>query len=667
MRVRVSSVLALVVLASGFGAPAMAQFQQPTDEELKMTADPKAPGAAAVYLNIQEVENGPLRFERHYARVKVLAEKGKDLATQEIPYVKGEFSISYIKARTIHPDGTIIPLAIKPEDLLVKKDDKRQIQVKVFTLPSVEVGSILEFSYEVHYEGNRSSSPFWQVQREHFVHNAHYEFYPEQPFAPGYQSPFSVGMVDEKGRSIRSLIWWSKLPDGVNIQKREVKGCLALDVSDIPPKPEEEFMPPIQSLLYRVLFYYKSASNSDDFWKDEAVEWSKEVDRFAEPSKELREVVAGLIASGDSDLVKAQKLYKAVQALDNTDYSRQKSKSELKALKFKEAKHAEDTWKQRSGNSEDIAMLFLAMTRAAGISAHAMKVVARDQGAFDLTYMTLDQLDDTVILLAIDGKGIFVDPGEKMAPFGTLHWRHSEAGGLLQSEKGAGYQVTFVQPYTANTTLRMVDLTLDSRGGVTGYIRFIFSGQAALRWRQAALLSDEAEVKKQFDRELEGLVPEGVEAHLDHFLSLNDPDANLLAMVNVKGTLGNITSKRLLLPAFFLEARGHTPFVNQKQRQESVDMHYAEQVGDHVVYHLPDGFAVEGAPSNQKLQWAGHAAYVTNTEFKPGQIVIDCTLTRAFSKAKPEEYQDLRGFYQGVATRDQRQLVLTPAPPAVVY
>jgi hypothetical protein len=41
----------------------MAQFQQPTDEELKMTADPKAPGAAAVYLNLEEITNDPLHYK----------------------------------------------------------------------------------------------------------------------------------------------------------------------------------------------------------------------------------------------------------------------------------------------------------------------------------------------------------------------------------------------------------------------------------------------------------------------------------------------------------------------------------------------------------------------------------------------------------------------------
>ncbi len=65
------------------------------------------------------------------------------------------------------------------------------------------------------------------------------------------------------------------------------------------------------------------------------------MDKFAEPSKAIKEAVSGIVAPGDSDLVKAQKLYTAVEALDNTDYSRKKSESEMKQLKIKEARHAE--------------------------------------------------------------------------------------------------------------------------------------------------------------------------------------------------------------------------------------------------------------------------------------------------------------------------------------
>jgi hypothetical protein len=406
-----------------------AQFQDPTPEELKMTTDPKAPGAAAVYLNVEEMTNDPLHYRTFYARIKVLTEKGKELATVDVPYLNHSDKIVDIKARTIHSDGTVIPLVGKPEDLLGFKTTERdgdhfQVNRKVFTLPSVEVGSILEYKYQTDYDENTFSSPLWEVQRPYFIHKAHYLFVPSKFFWPASRDMGSSGLVDEHEREIKSLIWWPRLPAGVNV-KSDAGGHYTVDVTDIPAAPDEEWMPPIRSLLYKVQFYYKAATSTAQFWVDDAKLWSKDVDRFAEPSKKIKEAVAGLIAPTDSDLDKAKKLYKAVQALDNTDYSRKKSEAELKQLKLKAAKHAEDTWEQKSGDSEDIAMLYLAMLRAAGLTAYAAKVVDREQGLFDVTYLSLRQLDDTLVILETGGKEIILDPGEKMAPFQIVSWRHS--------------------------------------------------------------------------------------------------------------------------------------------------------------------------------------------------------------------------------------------------
>jgi hypothetical protein len=52
------------------------------------------------------------------------------------------------------------------------------------------------------------------------------------------------------------------------------------------------------------------------------------------------------------------------------------------------------------------------------------------------------------------------------------------------------------------------------------------------------------------------------------------------------------------------------------------------------------------------------------TQTGAGQITVQRLLARAFDLAKPDEYQDLRGFYQKVAAADQSELVLTTAPAA---
>ncbi len=639
-----------------------AQFQQPTDEELKMTSDPKSPGAAAVYLNIEEIANDPMHYQSYYARIKVLTEKGKELATVEIPYVKGNKRVTDVQGRTIHADGTVIPLSVKPEDLLNEKSGQTQFGRVVFTLPSVEVGSILEYSYELRYDDNEFSSPLWEIQRPYFVHSAHYQFTPFKAFMPNGTPDTSTSryLEDEHGRVINSLMWWNRLPPGVTM-KTSVNGSYSVDVTDIPPIPDEEWMPPIRSFLYRVFFYYMAASTPNEFWINEGKLWSKDVDKFAEPSNGIKAAVNGIVAPNDSDLDKAKKLYAAVQALDNTDYSRRKSESEMKQLKLKVAKHAEDTWTQKSGSSEDIAMLYLAMLRAAGLTAYATKVVDRDQATFDPSYMSIGQLDTTLVAVSIGGKEVVLDPGEKMCPFGTLSWRHSYASGIGQSAQGLSIVTTATQDYKENTIRRTGDLTLDAHGGMTGTFTIEMSGQAALRWRQAALRNDDDELKKMFDRDLDRIVPEGVEAHIDHFLALDQPDNLLLALVKVKGTLGTATAKRLLLPGFFFETRSHQPFVNEEKRMEPVDMHYGDRVTNVITYHLPAGLTVEGTPQDANISWPGHALFVTKAKAGAGEVAIADSLAVAFTMAKPEEYQDLRGFYQKVESAAQGALVLTTA------
>lgn len=660
MHVFMRSAALFALLASPLVALAQfAQFQQPTQDELKMTEDPKAPGAAAVYLNLEQNSDDNLGSRNFYARIKVLTEKGKSLATVEIPYV-GDYKISSIKARTIHPDGTIIPLEGKPEDLLTAKSGDLKFGKKVFTLPSVEVGSILEYRYDVNYPENSVSSPMWEIQRDYFIHKAHYSFTPFKAFLKGTQNETSRYITNEKGDALNNLIWWSNLPPGDKVNSDAV-GRFSIDVTDIPPQPDEDWMPPINSVLYKVFFYYKGSWTAQQYWQDTAKQWVKDVDHFADP-KPFKSIVSSLVAPTDTEMQKAKKLYDAVQALDNTDFTRKKTESEMKQLKIKEAKKAEDTWNQKAGSGDDIAMVYLAMLRAAGLNAYAMRVVDRSRAIFDATYLYADQFDDTMVILTTDGKDILLDPGQKMCPFQTVSWRHSLAGGMRQMPNGqSGYVETPDEDYRTNVESRTGDITVDDHGGITGNINYVFTGQQALYWRQEALRNDSSEVNKNFDRQLEREVPDGAEAHIDHFVGLDAPDGNLVAVVKVTGSIGTATAKRMLLPGFFFESRSSEPFVKQEKRQTPVDMHFPSRVSDQIAYHLPSGMTVEGGPADNTVTWPEHAMYLVKTKSDPGTFIVARSVAHAFTMAKPEEYQDLRGFYQKIATGDQQQLVLRSA------
>lgn len=649
-----------VLLLGAAALTAHAQFQNPTPEELKMTTDPKAPGADAVYLNVEEKTDDMLHYESYYARIKVLTEKGKNLATVELPYLRGATKVSDIKGRTIQPDGTIVPLATKADDLLVAKSGDTQVGRKVFTLPNAQVGSILEYYYQIRYDDNRFSSPEWTIQKPYFVHKAHYAFLPFKTFqAGGRAEASSMYLVDDNGDAVNTLIWWHNLPKGVEV-KGNNSGQYTVDVTDVPPTPSDDWMPPIHSLLYRVEFYYKSSRTTQEYWTLSAKSWSKYVDHFTDPTKTIHQAVDAIVAATDTPMDKARKLYKAVQALDNTNFSRSRSESEMHQLKLKENKRAEDVWTQKSGYNDEIAMLYLSMLRAAGIEASGVRVVNRDRAIFDISYMSTRQFDDTLVIVKIDGKEMLLDPGQKMCPFGLVHWKHSDVGGLRQSNDAKYAIVTNPQDYRQNKTIRSGDLTVEANGNTTGQVRFTFSGQEAMKWRQRALTEDEKDLKHSFEDWANGLLPEGIAGKFDHFIGLDDEDVNLIAIVSVHGALGASTAHRLLVPGFFFESRGHEPFVHQDDRTTPVDMEYGLTLADQVTYHLPAAMNIEGVPADDKATWLPKAQFITRftTDKEKHTITAGRLLARSFALASPTEYKDLRDFYQKVANNDQQQVVL---------
>ena len=93
-----------------------------------------------------------------------------------------------------------------------------------------------------------------------------------------------------------------------------------------------------------------------------------------------------------------------MQALDNTDFSRKKTEAERRRERLKSTKHAEDVWNQKSGDGQEIALLYLAMLKAAGVTAYPMMVVNRDRGIFNPDYLTSASFDDVVVIVLSIGR-----------------------------------------------------------------------------------------------------------------------------------------------------------------------------------------------------------------------------------------------------------------------
>ncbi|HTV15955.1 MAG TPA: DUF3857 and transglutaminase domain-containing protein [Acidobacteriaceae bacterium] len=615
-----------------------AKWTQPTPGELKMTADPAAPGAPAVYLFLEETADDGSHERTFYARIKILSDEGRKYGDVVMPYWAHEEGVRGVEGRTIHSDGTVVPFSGKPWKREMVKGGGIRIMEKGFSLPDVQIGSIVEYRFTTTYQG--WDAPQWYLQQAIFVHEAHYRFNP----GPGGQVAVT-----------------RFLPP--NSQVDEKKG-FDLRIANVAPQADEEDSPPMHSLGYRVLFYYMAHTYStyDEFWKEQGSFWSTGVDLFSASDK-FKPIVTQIVAPGDTDEQKLRKIYAAVQKLQNTDFMRERTEAEEKADKSR-VNDAFDVWQQRRGNRQEIALVFIGLARAAGVTVYGMRVTNRDENAFAKTQTDWQQLDDTIAIAKLDGKEVYLDPGDPYCTFGQLHWKHSWTMGIRQIDKGGTEIAQTPYPSLSDTALkRTADLRLDPDGQVHGTIRVVMTGSEALRWRQDALMTDAGATKKELHDTMALPLPSTLNLQLTSLSPLDDGEVPLTATFDVTGSLGTRTGKRLFLPASFFEAEAKPRFASET-RQNPVYLYFVYTVDDDVTLTLPPAATLESVPKD------GAVTYSANLNFD-GSYQSKQNVYHAIRREKvgqilyqKKDYPNLRDFFQRVNAQDQQQLVAITAPAA---
>jgi hypothetical protein len=675
--VRYALVLLMVLSVEGRAQ----RFQEPTKEELQMTTDPKAPGASAVFLYREEVTDNANHFVSEYARIKVLTEAGKEWATVEVPY-SGGGTPPIITGRTIHADGTVVPLVGKPDDLLVTKSFRRHLRARVFNLPSVEVGSILEYKWTMAIgEGEvigqtsdmqgfmnsalASSIPSWDVQQDIFVHKERFYYNPLGDLEKNVIGNQAVTHYNSDGEIASYLLYSSHLPAGGHVQVSP-RPDYTLEIQDVPAFQHELDALPELGRRFAVNFYYTPYLAADVYWNDEAKRWAKAIDRAAEPTTDLKAAAAQIVVGATTDEQKAAKLYDAVQALDNTAFSRERSEAERVQLGLRrQVRNAQDVWTEKRGTRNEIATLYLALARAAGLDSHAFAVADRSVRIFDPGYLSVDQLTVTLVVLRLSGNDVFVDPGEKLLPFGQLSWQHTLCGGLRETGDDVLHNAVTPPNNTKDAiTAHTADLAVDAQGGINGTVKILMNGPEALHWRQRNLETDATEIKHQMTEQLSRILPQGISGEVTAIAGLDSSAGYVSVTAKASGILGTASAKRIILPAFFFATDAHPQFVSEDHRESPIDLHYASQQIDDVVYHLPEGYSVESAPQALQLPWPDHAVLVVKTQPGLGTIDIKHIFARAFVVLDPKEYPALRDYSQKIATIDQQQLVLAAGAAA---
>lgn len=610
--------------------------------ELKITSLPSQPGAAAFILDHEEVSDDRMHFRSVYMRIKVLTEAGREQANVELPYNDRHFDIAAIHGRTIHPDGTVIQFEGKPFEKVIVKGQDLRYKVKTFTMPDVQVGSIIEYKYELRYDDDLVMEPHWTLQENLFQQHLHFVF-----------KPSSREVMLPHDRTSSGVAWTWFTPNKEQPVKQREK--IEITLENVPPFVQEEYLPPDNVLKYYVFFYYQTDLKVDEFWKDEGKFWSKDVDHFAKPDAVASELTS-IIAPADTPEQKVRKIYAFVQTLENTTYLPERSAQEQKTLGLKQSKNAGDVLRQKSGDRDDITHLFLALVRAAGIPAYAMRVTGRDTSYFIPRLMDFNQLDWDIAIVSLDGKEVYLDPGTRFCPYGMVYWKYSGSQGLRQNPDGKTSIAESEQGnYKDAQVQRLLVLKAGMDGKAEGNLKVSFMGQEAIRRRLRAVKTDAAGRTKQLEDEAKSWFPENAEITLS-----NQPDWTsdgvLSAEFKVKTPLMSSAGKRLLLPAdimvYYLPER-----FPHAERKYPVYFDYPYLEMDEVHIQLPEALEIDTLP-NPALVRLDYAAYASNLTRGSHELMVTRQLAMGGNIFPVAQYPELRDFYLKARNSDQQQILL---------
>jgi hypothetical protein len=620
------------------------EWQPINPEELKMTSVPEAPGVPAVYLYRQVDRDDISNREYNYLRIKILTEEGRKYANVEIPFLRGNEDITSVKARTIRPDGSVVNFEGKPIEKTIVKAKGVKYLAKVLVLPDAQVGSIIEYHYVDQLRTDWIFDSHWILSEELFTRHAKFSLKPSSY----YPVRFS----------------WQGLPQGTAPPKN-APGLVSLETTNIPAFQTEDYMPPQNELKARVDFVYTESMENqpEKFWKNEGKKRNDQVESFIGKRKAMEQAVAQIVMPTDTPEVKLQKIYARVQQVHNTSLDVDITEQEKKRSKEKEIKNVEDIWKSGRGDGREITWLYLALVRAAGMEAYAVLVSRRSDFFFNPSSMNASRLNDNVVLVKLNGKDSYYDPGTTFTPFGILPWPETSVRGLKLDKNGGEWVMTSIPDTEASNIKRKADLKLTDQGSLEGKLTVTFSGLEALEMRLNERLEDAAARKTFIEDVVRESIPVGIEVDLTNSPDWNSSAPTLVGEFDLKVQgWASGAGRRALIPVGLFGAPEKHVF-ERESRTHPIYFDFPTARIDDVTIELPLDWKVDSLPP-ARVDAGKVCSFNTTAENKTGTLHLTRKLNIETLSLETKYYGALRKFFQTVRAGDEQQIVAVPGATA---
>jgi len=267
------------------------------------------------------------------------------------------------------------------------------------------------------------------------------------------------------------------------------------------------------------------------------------------------------------------------------------------------------------------------------------------------------------VLVKLNGKDLYFDPGAAFTPFGMLAWAETGTPGL-RLDKDGGSWITTTLPLSSESRIeRNAKMTLSDTGNLEGTLTVTYTGLEAMYRRLDLRNSDEVARKISLEDHLKEQIPAASEVELTNKPDWSSSETPLLAEFNLKiPGWASGAGKRAVMPVGLFTAAEKRIFEHEN-RIHPIYFEYPFEKLDDVSIELPAGWQVDSLPPAQN-QDSHIVSYTLKTENDKGTLHVARKLNVDFLLLETKYYAALRKFFQIVRTGDEEQIVLQPGSAA---
>ncbi|MEE4312276.1 MAG: DUF3857 domain-containing protein [candidate division KSB1 bacterium] len=570
-----------------------------------------------------------------YRRLRILSPEGRSWGDITIPYVHKEQKIEKIAARTILPNGEIVPL---PENQIYEKDILKsegiKIKQKAFSLPRLTDDCIIEYYVKFFLP---SAGDQWQFQKELHLLKGEYlwKFYRgynlsgyiydaiKDYYTPNY---LLLNFVDKK-MNVRQL---PSLKDPHEV---------LFEIENIPPFTPEPFSQPDDVLKGQLRCYYGGTVPPRAFWGNLDKELRDGFKEFTKKNKRVREVVKQF--SGMNDIpAKVGRAYQWLQQnIVNVTY-------EDDSENYKENKNVNDVIKHGYGTSSDINFTFYDMLREMGVDAKMAYTTDRDENIliYQVKYWQFDR--SLVALPNNKGQYSFYNPGGKYLPEGSVAWFNEGTVSLVVGDMSQSFFDTPCSPAAKNDIRRYNELVLSEDLGISGKSLERCGGHVARTYRLNLIGSSRDSKSDYLSKKYQ---EQYKDCEFDSFKTrgLNDLSAKVAVVCDIKfnKALQPMGSRILIKPCDYM-TQCENPFTAE-ERKYIIMFDYAKEITEGVRITMPEQWRIEAVPVDTTYENAIGRVGITFKKMNEGRMLaVQKTFSINIPMIKPVGYNLVKTLFE---------------------